>query len=116
MAIASATNDPRFAPVTSSELEDIRIEISALTRMHPIAPEDVVIGRHGLMIRHGPNAGILLPQVPEPYEWTRAEFLDALCRKAGLPPGSWNESAAELYGFEAEVWGEAENETDGPTS
>jgi AmmeMemoRadiSam system protein A len=107
-AVASAIDDPRFPPVSSVELPNVYIEISALTPMRQIAPEDVILGRHGLVLHLGPNAGLLLPQVPRSFGWNREEYLDALCRKAGLPAGAWRDSNSRLYAFEAEVWSEEE--------
>jgi len=108
MAIASATDDPRFMPVTADEVPSLHIEISALTPMKPIKPEDVVVGRHGLMIVKGHNSGLLLPQVPVEQGWDREEFLRGLCHKAWLPENAWKARDAQLYAFEAEVWGEEE--------
>jgi AmmeMemoRadiSam system protein A len=108
-AILSATEDPRFPPITAAELPDIHIEISALTPMKPIRPEEVVVGTHGLMIQRGPFAGLLLPQVPGDWGWNREQFLDALCQKAGLPDGTWHEPGTKLSAFEAEVWEEEES-------
>jgi AmmeMemoRadiSam system protein A len=100
-AIASALDDPRFPPVTLDEVPGLHIEISALTPLVPIRPEEVVVGRHGLMISHRGRAGLLLPQVPVEQGWDRETFLCWTCRKAGLPD-------AELRGFECTVWGEPE--------
>ncbi len=108
MAIASASDDPRFPPVTPGEVPALHIEISMLTPMSPIRPEEVVVGRHGLLISKGQQSGLLLPQVPVEWQWDREEFLDSVCRKAGLPPGTWRDADAELLGFECEVWGEEE--------
>ncbi len=108
MAIASAVDDSRFPPVTADELPEIQIEISALTPLRPIRPHEVEVGRHGLMIVKGPRAGLLLPTVPVEYGWDRDEFLKWLCRKAGLPDDAWRTDDVELYGFEAESWGEGE--------
>jgi len=107
-AISSATEDPRFTPVTADEIPHLHIEISALTPMTPIRPEEIVVGRHGLMIQKGPYAGLLLPQVPSAYGWSREEYLEALCHKAGLPSTAWRDQAVKLMAFEAEVWGEDE--------
>ncbi len=105
-AIAAATDDPRFPPVTLEELPALRIEISALTAMSPIRPEEVVVGRHGLMIVSKPKSGLLLPQVAVTYGWDREAFLRGLCRKAGLAEGAWESEDVQLYAFESEVWGE----------
>jgi AmmeMemoRadiSam system protein A len=110
MALAAALDDGRFAPVCGNELPLIRIEISALTAPVPIQPDEVVVGRHGLILSAGEGArlraGLLLPQVPGEYGWDREEYLDALCRKAGLPPGALRDPRSRLQAFEAEVWGE----------
>ena len=105
-AIASATDDPRFPPVAAAELEGIAIEISALTPLEGIVPDDVEVGRHGLMIVRGGQSGLLLPQVPVEYGWDRLAFLTWVCRKAGLPDDAWQSPDAQLFGFESESWGE----------
>jgi AmmeMemoRadiSam system protein B/AmmeMemoRadiSam system protein A len=108
MAIASATDDPRFSPVTMGEVPDLHVEISALTPMKPIKPEEVVVGKHGLMIVKGYNSGLLLPQVPVEQGWDKEEYLRGLCHKAWLRDNDWKAKDAQLYAFEAEVWGEEE--------
>jgi AmmeMemoRadiSam system protein A len=107
MAIASATDDPRFPPVTHIELPELHLEISVLTPLERIDPRDVEVGRHGLYIRHAGRAGLLLPQVAPEYHWTRDEFLLHTCRKAGLRDDAWRNPDATLYGFECDVFGEA---------
>ena len=106
MAVAAATEDGRFEPVTANELRKVQIEISALGPMRPIRPEDVEVGRHGLLISHKGRRGVLLPQVPVEHDWDRETFLDHTCLKAGLLPGAWQEEGVELLGFTAEVFGE----------
>lgn len=108
MAIASATDDPRFPSVTAEEVADLRIEISALTPMKPIKPEDVVVGRHGLRIVKGAISGLLLPEVPVRYGWNRQEYLRWICKKAGLPEDTWQAEDVRLYSFESDAWGEEE--------
>ncbi|HEX9728211.1 MAG TPA: AmmeMemoRadiSam system protein A [Gemmatimonadales bacterium] len=107
MAVAAATDDPRFEAVTADELESIHIEISALTLPAPIRPADIELGRHGLMVTTGTRAGLLLPDVPVDHGWGRHEFLTHVCRKAGLPDDAWRRPNATLEGFETEVWHEA---------
>jgi len=109
MTVASAVDDPRFEPVRLHEVPGLRIEISALTPPQPIRPEDVVVGRHGLIIMAGGSAGLLLPQVAVAYGWNREQFLRAVCEKAGLSQEAWRRAGVRLEAFEAEVWGEAES-------
>jgi AmmeMemoRadiSam system protein A len=106
MAVAAATQDPRFPLVTREELHTLRLEISVLSPLAPIYPEDVEVGRHGLFLRFRGRSGLLLPQVPVAQAWDRETFLDHTCRKAGLPPGSWRDPMCELLAFTAEVFGE----------
>ncbi len=104
MAVASATDDPRFPPVRIGEVAGLRIGISALSPIAPIRPEAIEVGRHGLLIVKGSHAGLLLPEVPARYGWSREEFLGGVCEKAGLPPHAWSEAGVELQGFETEEW------------
>lgn len=106
MTIASASDDPRFPPVTAEEVPQLHIEISALTPPRPIRPDDVVVGRHGLTAAARGQTGLLLPQVPLMYGWDREAFLRAVCEKAGLPRDAWKSPGVRLEAFEAEVWEE----------
>jgi AmmeMemoRadiSam system protein A len=107
-AQAAAVHDDRFEPVSAAELAGLEIEISVLGLPAPIGAEDVVIGTHGLILALGSRRGLLLPQVPVEHRWDRDTYLDQLCRKAGLPPGTWRQPESALLGFTAEVFGEAE--------
>lgn len=104
-AVAAATEDPRFPPVSPNEVGRLRIEISVLTPLLPIRPENIDVGRHGLMVRKGRRRGLLLPQVATEYGWDRKTFLSQACVKAGLPRDAW-ERGAEIFSFTAEVFGE----------
>ncbi len=99
MAQAVTCEDPRFSPVGPDELEGMEVEVSVLSPLRPIAPDEVVAGRDGLMLRKGRRGGLLLPQVATEHRMDRAAFLEALCQKAMLPPGSWRDPACELRGF-----------------
>lgn len=106
-AVAAATEDPRFPSVLPDEIPSLRIEISVLTPMVPILPEEVEVGRHGLMVAQGRMRGLLLPQVPIEWGWDRETFIDQVCVKAGLSPSAWRHGAT-LRAFTAEVFGEEE--------
>ena len=104
--ISSAVNDSRFPPVTLDELPDLLIEINVLSPMTPMNPEDVEVGKHGLLINKGSYGGLFLPEVAVSQDWDRLTFLDELCRKANLPKGSWRDAEAKLQAFESEAWEE----------
>ncbi len=110
-AVASATEDPRFVPVTADEIGSLRIEISVLTPLVPIRPDQVDVGVHGLMVKRGGRRGLLLPQVPAEHGWDRETFLAQVCVKAGLPRDAWR-TGAELYSFTAEVFAESGKPTE----
>lgn len=112
LVISSAFNDSRFYPLQKEELPYITIEISVLTPFKRILPEEVVVGRHGLMIQKGFFRGLLLPQVALEWGFDREVFLDAVCQKAGLPSGCWMDSKCELYAFEAIVFSEEDFKDD----
>ncbi len=104
-AVAAAFNDTRFLPVKSEELPRLKGEISVLSPIQPIDPDDVEVGRHGLLITYGNRRGLLLPQVPIEHKWDREMFLRQTCIKAGLPGDAW-EHGAKVEAFTAEVFGE----------
>ncbi len=108
MAREAATADPRFPPVTSSELNDIEIEISVLSPLVKVrSAEEIKIPGHGVLVKRGFQSGVFLPQVADETHWSKEEFLSYLCaHKAGLPSGAWKEKNTELYVFTAEVFSE----------
>ncbi len=106
-AVAAGTTDPRFPPITRRELDELQIEISLLGRLEPIAgPEDIEVGRHGVVVEQGWQRGLLLPQVAAEWQWDAETFLAQTCHKAGLPRDAWKHGA-RAFRFEAEVFGEA---------
>lgn len=101
----ACTEDPRFPAVTAAEMDRLDVEISVLGPFQRVTSlEQVVVGRHGLLIEHKGRRGLLLPQVAAEYRWTADVFLEQTCGKAGLPFDSWSRGAV-LYRFEAEVFG-----------
>jgi AmmeMemoRadiSam system protein A len=101
-ARAAALEDPRFDPVVPAELPSLRLEISVLSPLVDMAPQDVEVGRHGLLISRGAQRGLLLPQVAVEWNWDREQFLRETCLKAGLPPDAW-QRGARVQAFTAQV-------------
>jgi AmmeMemoRadiSam system protein A len=105
-AISAATGDPRFPSMTSEELDRAELEISVLGPIERITDvASIAIGRHGLVVQHEGRRGLLLPQVATVWAWGRETFLAQTCLKAGLPATAWQQGA-EIFAFEAEVFGE----------
>lgn len=106
VAVSAARSDPRFAPVTSDELSELRIEISVLSEPVRLEAADwcrLVIGRDGLLVRRGEAQAVLLPQVATVHGFEPEAFLNAVCHKAGLAPGSWREPATHVFTFTADI-------------
>ena len=106
MAESAAFRDPRFPPVTAHELNEIDIEISALTPFRVIDDvNEINVGKHGIYLSKGFNSGLLLPQVATEYGWDRITFLEHTCYKAGLSRDDWRKGA-EISIFSADIFGE----------
>jgi AmmeMemoRadiSam system protein A len=96
-ASSAAHEDPRFPPLVEDELEGLTIEISVLNTPHPLVCENRLAipaalqpGVDGVILTHGKMRATFLPQVWERVPDPR-QFLDLLCRKAGLPENAWLE-------------------------
>jgi AmmeMemoRadiSam system protein A len=108
-AIAAATKDPRFKPLTKEELKEVEIEVSILSApklFNYNEPNELLkqlaAKKPGVIIKCGANSATFLPQVweqlPEPEL-----FLSQLCIKAGLPEDAWRKLKLEVYTYGANV-------------
>jgi len=108
MAVAASSKDPRFPPITPDELPKTDVEVSVLSR--PRVTKDVneiIMGKHGVIISKGFKSGVFLPQVADETGWSRDEFLSQLCsQKAGLPRDCWKNLETKIEIFTAQVFGE----------
>ena len=104
-ARAAAFDDNRFRPVTIEEAPHLEIELSILSQAQAIQPEEIEVGRHGLLISWHGQRGLLLPQVPIEHAWDCTTFLEQTCRKAGLSLDAWQKGAT-IEAFTAEVFGD----------
>jgi AmmeMemoRadiSam system protein A len=109
MAVASATNDPRFLvdPIKADELESLDVEISVLSPLKRTDdPLSLRFGVDGIYIKKGNRSGCFLPQVATETGWTKEQFLTHCCvQKAGLSADAWRESDVQVYLFTADVFG-----------
>jgi len=113
-AINAATRDPRFPPVTRKELNHLLIEITVLTPPEKIEvkdpkdyPNEIEVGKDGLIVRKDFFSGLLLPQVAVDWDWNEEQFLSQCCVKAGLTPDEWIcDENVEISRFQAEVFEE----------
>lgn len=103
-AASAALQDPRFTPINQEDLGDLGIEISLLSVLSPVRPDEIEIGKHGLIISQRDKRGLLLPQVAIEYHLNSEQFLAETCRKAGLPGNSWRDPASRIEAFTCEVF------------
>ena len=101
-----ATEDFRFPRVTVAELPRVTIDLSVLTPPERVTnPENIEVGRDGLIVEQGNRRGLLLPQVATEHGWDRETLLEQTCVKAGLPATAWQHGAT-VRKFQAEVFAE----------
>ena len=104
--VKAACRDPRFSPVSPWELEEIKIEISVLSKPVPVeSPSEILLGWHGIVLYKGNRQAVFLPEVATRYGWSREETLAQLCIKSGLPADSWKRDA-RLRIFETQTFSE----------
>jgi len=111
-AINSAFHDPRFSPLKAHELDRVDIEISILTKPHPLEYRDskdllakLRVNVDGVILRNGPASATFLPQVWK--QLTKPEqFLSHLCMKAGLPADDWERSRLEILTYQVQYFEE----------
>jgi hypothetical protein len=95
-AYAAVCEDGRFAPIATSELDALMLEIAVLDApeaLHFDSEGELVAqirpGIDGLILSDGPYRGTFLPKVwskvPDP-----GEFISLLKNKAGLPANHWS--------------------------
>lgn len=110
-ALAAAFQDPRFAPLSSSEFNMTQIEVSVLSTLARIEIRDEVHataqlkpGVDGVVLECAGHRGTFLPQVWHSLREPRV-FLTELKRKAGLPADFWSDEV-RLYRYHVEKWSE----------
>lgn len=98
--------DLRFPAIQPAELPQLELEVWILWNRQRVETrgEDrlkaIEIGKHGLQIAMGQQRGLLLPGVAVEHRLNARQFLEHVCRKAGLAPSAWLDPNAELFTFE----------------
>ena len=109
-ARSAASDDPRFSPLRIDEAQHLKISLSVLSALRPISPEQVEVGRDGLVVSQRMFRGLLLLQVAVEHGWDRITFLEQTCLKAGLPAEAWR-TGAKIEAFTAEGFSDEEEES-----
>ena len=103
-AIAAASRDPRFEPVDTEELQNMKYEVSVLSvpeQYEPKSADELLrdIKGKGVIIRKDFRSAVYLPQVWEGFR-DEGAFLSSLCRKAGFSSDEWkNYKSMKFYLF-----------------
>jgi AmmeMemoRadiSam system protein A len=106
-AVSAGLQDSRFPPVVVGEIGSLEIEISVLSPLQSIRPEEIEIGKHGLVVSRGQSRGVLLPQVAVEHGLSVERFLEETCRKGSLEPNAWKLPETQIQGFTAEIFSTA---------
>ena len=111
-AMNAAFRDPRFRPLSQSEFEKIKVEVSILTEPRPLPYSDandllskLRPGTDGLIIRKGYHQATFLPQVWEQLP-SKKDFLTHLCLKAGLAGDAWAHDKLEVHTYQVQAFEE----------
>ncbi|MCD4741045.1 MAG: AmmeMemoRadiSam system protein A [Desulfobacteraceae bacterium] len=111
-AINAAFKDPRFSPVKSNELKNIKIEISILTEPEKLkysTSKDLLTQlkpfTHGVIIEKKHHKATFLPQVWDQLPDT-TDFLSHLCMKAGLSANEWTNGKLEVMIYHVQYFKE----------
>src|SRR5208337_907032 len=114
-ATFAALRDPRFPPVTVSELSQIEYEISVLSPLRRVLDvREIKVGEHGLLMKDDTHEGVLLPQVPVEERWDRQKFLEETCAKAGMRAVCWKDENTDIFQFTAVVFGDTPSQMPTP--
>lgn len=111
-AKGAAFDNPDFIDMTKEEINNVKFEIGVLSEPE-ILPEtaeerleSIELGKDGLIARMGPTSGYLLPHTAAEYKWTKEEFFENACAKAGLSPDMWTDENVEFSKFQMQVFRE----------
>jgi len=106
-AVSAGLQDSRFPPVAADEISSLEIEISVLSPLEGIRPEEIEIGKHGLVVSRRKSRGVLLPQVAVEHGLNVERFLEETCRKGGMERNAWKLPGTQIQGFTAEMFSTA---------
>ena len=111
VALSAAFSDPRFPEVKEDEFESLEFEVTVLTKPELITVahyeqyfDEIEIGRDGLIIQKGFAKGLLLPQVATENLFTKEEFLEHTCMKAGISADSWMDESCDVFKFQGQIF------------
>ena len=94
-AISAATSDPRFSPVDSTELPELKYSVDILSLPEEVKnSEELDPKRYGIIVKSGNQRGLLLPDLEG------VNTVDEQIRIALIKAGISSDEQIELFRFE----------------
>ena len=111
-AIAAASEDSCGSEIEPAELSNLNISVfiveNTVLTNDPV--NDIRLGQHGVAVEGRGNSAWMYPTLPVEHNWSKFEYLDRTCRKAGLPHGAWEDDDVVVTLVEGPVFREREPE------
>lgn len=96
-------NDHRYDVIIKTEIEDMQVELAILSRFCELKnPMNIALGSDSIMIRGLGRQAIMQASLAVQYRWSKEQFWEKLCRKAGLPLDFWQHEDAVIYKAETQ--------------
>ena len=93
-AVSACSRDPRFPPVTTSELDCLEYSLDVLDRPESISsPAELDVKKYGVIVSCGGRRGLLLPDL-EGVD-TVEQQIDIARQKGGI--SSWEKFSLERF-------------------
>lgn len=100
VARLTAFSDPRFAPISCAQIDDLSIEVSVLEAPQTISNyRDIVLGKHGIILSMQDKSALFLPKVAIEQQWDLPTTLSYLAQKAGLASDAWQQPNVRFQVF-----------------
>ena len=100
-----ALHDPRYEPVRPEEAEDTILELTIFGAWEDMPnPQDFSPGYHNLWLAEGVHNTILQASLVPQRNYTKEDFLEAICVKAGLDKNAWKENVILKWRRSPGLW------------
>ncbi|WP_461255935.1 AMMECR1 domain-containing protein [Treponema sp. R80B11-R83G3] len=102
---AQALRDPRYEPLRPEEAGDTLVELLIFGEWKDMpTPEDFIPGSHNLWLADGTENTILQASLAAQRHYTKKDFLEKICIKAGLDKNAWKENKNLVWRRSAAIW------------